>query len=87
MFTIYGPKGTHSEIITSVNRVKYDNTRFENYPGMPDTGDDYAGHTGWQRYRIENVDVGSPAYIIFTVTDVGDDIFSSILAVDALEIK
>ena len=87
MVTIYGPRGSHTEIITSVNRVGRNNSRFTGYPRMPDTGDSYAGHTGWLYYSIENIDVGSPAYIIFTVTDVSDDIYSSILAVDALELK
>jgi len=87
MITIYGTKGTHTEIITSVNRVGYANTSFGSYSKMPDSGDSYAGHTGWQRYHIENINVGNPAYIIFTVTDVGDQDFSSILAVDALELK
>jgi hypothetical protein len=87
MVTIYGPKGTHTEIITSVNRVGHANTIFGNYPRMPDTGDSYAGHTGWQRVSIENINVGNPAYIIFTVTDVGDSGYSSILAIDALELQ
>jgi len=85
MVTIYGPKGVHTEIITSVNRVARKNERFANFPRMPDTGDTYAGHTGWQRCHIENINVGTPAYIIFTVTDVGDTAYSSILAIDALE--
>jgi len=87
MVTIYGPKGSYSEIITSVNKIRNNNIRFSDFPRMPDGGDTYAGHTGWQRYNIEKIDVGVPAYIIFTVTDVSDNIISSILAVDALELK
>jgi hypothetical protein len=87
MVTVYGPNGSHSEIITSVNKIRYNNTGFTNYPGMPDDGDSYAGHTGWLYHSIENINVGNPAYIIFSVTDVGDLIYSSILAVDAVELK
>jgi hypothetical protein len=87
MVTVYGPRGTYTEIITSVNIVRYDNTQFENYPGMPDKGDPYVGHTGWQRYIIENIDVGMPAYITFSVTDVGDIAVTSILAIDSIELK
>jgi len=87
MVTIYGPGGSHTEIITSVNKVRQSNTGFGNYPKMPDGGDSYAGHTGWRRFQIENINVGYPAYIIFSVTDVGDSRLSSILAVDALEMK
>ena len=87
MVTIYGPRGTHSKIITSVNRIGFNNKAFAGYPGMPDDGDLYAGHTEWQHYSIENVNVGNPAFIIFTVTDVGDDVYSSILAIDAIDLK
>jgi hypothetical protein len=83
--TVYGPKGSYSEIITSVNAVGLNNLPFEGYPGMPDGGDDYVGHTGWLLYSANKLSsVGTPAYIIFTVTDVGDRIISSILAVDQL---
>jgi len=85
--TIYGPKGSYSEIITSVNKIGNKNIRFKDYSRMPDDGDSYAGHTGWQRYSMEKINVGVPAYIIFTVTDVSDKILSSILAIDALELK
>jgi hypothetical protein len=87
MVTIYGPKGSHTEIITSVNIIGHNNTYFANYPKMPDAGDEYAGHTGWQRHNVEKIDVGTPAYIIFSITDVGDSVYSSILAVDSLELK
>ena len=87
IITVYGPNGSYSELITSVNTIRYDNLPFEGFPGMPDDGDDYAGHTGWLPYSISASKIGSvgtPAYIIFTVTDVADDILSSILAVDAV---
>jgi len=87
MVTILGPSGSHTEIITSVNKVRFNNFRFSNYPRMPDEGDSYAGQTGWLRHKIDNINVGYPAYIIFTVTDVSDDIYSSILAIDAIELQ
>ena len=83
--TIYGPKGSYSELVSSVNTVGYDNQPFAGFPGMPDGGDSYAGHTDWLPYSISASKIGSigtPAYIIFTVTDVSDHILSSILAVD-----
>ena len=87
MITIHGPLGVHNEIITSVNIIAFENEQFIGYPGMPDTGDFYAGHIGWQRFSIENINVGTPAYIVFSITDVGDDIYSSILVIDALELR
>jgi len=82
MFTISGPKGSYSEFITSVNTIRFDNDPFVGFPGMPDDGDDYAGHIGWTKREINFTKVGTPAYITFTVTDVSDEIYSSILAVD-----
>ena len=87
MLTIYGPRGARNEIITSVNRIAFDNQRFSGYPNMPDTGDAYAGGTGWLPFSVENINVGFPAYIIFTVTDVGDTSYSSILAIDAIDLR
>jgi hypothetical protein len=81
MITVSGPKGSYSEFITSVNIIRFDNTAFD-YPQMPDGGDDYTGHIGWTSRKINFSNVGSPAYITFTVTDVSDRILSSILAVD-----
>lgn len=83
MITVSGPKGAYSEFLTSVNRVRYDNQTFTGL-GMPDDGDEYAGHTGWQGRQITLDDVGTPAYITFIVTDVSDHIYSSILAIDNL---
>ncbi len=81
--TISGPNGSYSEFITSVNKVGFEgNTVFTGFPGMPDGGDDYTGHTGWKQHTIHFPNVGSPAYVTFTVTDVSDHILSSILAVD-----
>ncbi len=84
MITIYGPKGSHSEFITSVNTVRENNQPFTGFPNMPDNGDSYAGHTGWVQRKIDFSQVGTPAYITFIVTDVSDHILSSILAVDNL---
>ena len=83
MITIYGPKGSYSEFLTSVNRIRYDNQQFYGFD-MPDDGDSYAGHTGWQNRQIEINHVGTPAYVTFIITDVGDEVLSSILAVDNL---
>jgi len=49
---------------------------------MPDGGDNFAGQTGWLPFALNNINVGTPAYIICTVSDIGDTIYSSILAID-----
>ena len=84
--TVSGPQGSRSEIITTVNTVGFNNTPFVGFPGMPDMGSS-AGHTGWQVFRMDNLNVGTPAFITFTITDVADDIYSSILAVDAIVLE
>jgi len=85
MVTVYGPKGTYSEFITSVKSVGIaGNTQLTNFPTLPDGGDNYAGHTGWLKRTISFENVGTPAFIIFTITDVRDKQLSSVLAVDSL---
>lgn len=81
--TVIGSEGAYSEFITSVNTVGIDgNTQCEGFPGIPDTGDDYAGATGWINKTINTGNIGTPAYVIFLVTDVADTIYSSVLAID-----
>ncbi|MEZ0543114.1 hypothetical protein [Fibrella arboris] len=83
MFTVYGPKGAYSTFINSVNTIAYANQKIT-YPGMPDGGDSYVGATGWQSKRFTFNDVGSPAFVVYTVTDVSDTRLSTILAIDNL---
>lgn len=83
--TIVGPNGAHSEFLTSVNTIGIDgNTQCIGFPNMPDAGDNYAGATGWTSATMNFQNVGSPAYAIFMVSDVGDTIYSSVLAIDAV---
>ena len=87
MVTVYGPAGTYTEIITSVNAIGYDNLHFQDHPKLPFSWASYAGHTGWKYFKMENLNVGSPAYIIFSITDVGDDAMVSLLAIDAIKLE
>ncbi|MDR2152211.1 MAG: Ig-like domain-containing protein [Helicobacteraceae bacterium] len=82
VITIYGPKGAISKSITSINQIGNLGNGYSGGLSMPDDGDIFAGQLGWTPYSISDIDVGYPAYIIFTVSDVGDDIYSSILAID-----
>jgi hypothetical protein len=81
--TISGPNGSYSGSIATVNTIGTgNNTQCLNFDNMPDDGDAYAGHTGWLNKTFSFNNVGTPAYIIFTVTDVSDEIYSSVLIVD-----
>jgi hypothetical protein len=82
--TIYGPKGSYTERITSVNQVGVAGNTADTIPKLPDGGDNYVGHTGWLRKSISFKNVGTPAFIIFTVTNVADKQLTSILAIDSL---
>ncbi|MAO07462.1 MAG: hypothetical protein CL596_01980 [Alteromonas sp.] len=79
--TVVGPDGVNTSFITSVNTVGKNNTQCIDFPNLPDDGDEYAGETGWVVKNV-NGNVGTPAYLIITVTDVGDEIYSSALTVD-----
>jgi len=81
--TVTGPNGAYTKFITSVNLLgSAGNTQCINFAGLPDDGDSYAGHTGWRNETLTFSNVGTPAYVIFTVTDVADKILSSALALD-----
>ncbi|NRB59189.1 MAG: hypothetical protein HRU50_04520 [Winogradskyella sp.] len=82
LLTIVGDAGVYSQFLTSVNTVGTTNTQCDGFAGMPDDGDPYSGETGWINQSIDVGDVGSSAFIIFTVTDVTDHIFSSALTID-----
>ncbi|GAA0873308.1 hypothetical protein GCM10009117_24550 [Gangjinia marincola] len=85
IITIYGPNGAYSEVIASVNGFGVDNSDCSSFPNMPDGGDGYAGAVGWFTNNESFASVGSPAYIVFTVTDVSDTILSSVLCVDNID--
>ncbi len=83
---VFGANGAHSEFITSVNTIgTAGNQQCGNFPGMPDDGDDYAGSTGWINKVLNFGNVGSEVYVAFIITDVEDEIFSSVLAIDDIK--
>ncbi len=82
---IYGPNGVTAFTITSVNIAgEKGNTQVTGFAGLPDDGDEYAGHTGWKDYSVTGLSVGTPAFVVFVVSDVGDEAYSSALAVDSV---
>jgi len=82
IITVAGPDGSFSDLVTSVNTIGENNTQCDGFPNMPDTGDNYAGSTGWMTKTVNFPNVGQPSFIIFTVTDVSDFIYSSVVAFD-----
>ncbi|NRA92368.1 MAG: Ig-like domain-containing protein, partial [Psychroserpens sp.] len=81
--TVLGDSGAYSEFLTSVNTVgTANNTQCDGFANMPDNGDDYSGETGWITKTINFDNVGDSAFIILTVTDVSDQIYSSALTLD-----
>jgi len=81
--TIVGSNGSHSEFLTSVNTVGIDgNTQCLDFPNMPDDGDKYVGATGWIQKEMNFSELNEPIFVIFTITDVADQIYSSVLSID-----
>lgn len=82
---VFGANGAHSEFITSVNTIgTAGNQQCGNFPGMPDDGDEYSGSTGWINKVLNFGAVGNEVYVAFIITDVQDEIYSSVLAVDGI---
>ena len=85
IISVVGENGAYSEFLTSVNTINTDgNTECSDFPGLPDDGDSYAGATGWISKSINVGSLEGPVYIIFTISDVADTIYSSALTVDAI---
>ena len=85
VLSITGPGGSFTEILTTVNIVGTEgNTECLGIPELTGLGDedDYAGQIGWNDRSIDISGLGSPLTITFTVTDVADELVSSILAID-----
>lgn len=80
---VYGDDGAHTELINSVNLIgESGNTQCTGFPGMPDTGDDYYGATGWMSKTLNFPSVGANAHVIFIATDVTDLIYSTVVGID-----
>ena len=83
---VRGPSGTLSEVIATVNQV---GTVDQIPVALPVTYTDAdfelddAGRTGWQTKSIDISALGGgPIYVSFTVSDIGDEIYSTIIFVD-----
>jgi len=76
--TIDGPNGKVSVSLTSVTKIgKLPEAK--KYSGKYLTG---GYQTGMTQFVLNKINVGTPAYITFMVSDVGDTVVDSILAVD-----
>ncbi|PZR24116.1 MAG: hypothetical protein DI539_01500 [Flavobacterium psychrophilum] len=87
MAVVVGQNGAHVEFVTSVNTIGENVTQCNGFPGMPDDGDDYAGFTGWTSKTINFGSLTGPVYVIFVATDVTDDIYSTVVGIDNLELN
>ncbi|MFD2600732.1 MULTISPECIES: Ig-like domain-containing protein [Flavobacterium] len=87
MAVVVGQNGAHVEFVTSVNTIGENVTQCEGFPGMPDDGDDYAGFTGWTSKTINFGSLTGPVYVIFMTTDVSDDIYSTVVGIDAVSLN
>ncbi len=87
---VHGSRGSEARLVTSVNQVGLEDSVEGAFPSIReaigrDTVDIPPQHTGWRTVSL-TADVGRPVCITFMLTDVGDDIVSSVVALDAIEI-
>jgi hypothetical protein len=79
-----GPNGAVATMIDSVNvvcaRADHEAATF---PGMPDDGDSVYKQTGNRTFTLAGP-VGSPAILSFVVTDVSDEIYSTLVSIDTI---
>jgi hypothetical protein len=88
MVVASGPEGAVARVVDSVNLVcRQDRQVRASFPGLPDDGDDVYKGTPETDEEIDLSSVGSPFSVAFLVTDVGDDILTSVVGVDAIEAR
>lgn len=75
--TIAGPFASVNKILTSVNITGVNDSFPVIFDGLTD-----AEETGWKKQTINISSLGSPITISFTVSDVGDEAFSSVTLID-----
>lgn len=81
-----GPKGAVAKMVNSVNVVCEGGQHGDGtFPTMPDGGDEVYKETGIKSLTLAG-DVGSPAFLAFVVTDVGDSALSSVVGIDRVRI-
>jgi hypothetical protein len=79
-----GPNGAVATMVDSVNVVCARNDHVDGtFPGMPDDGDSVYKETGNRAFTLAGA-VGSPAILSFVVTDVSDDIYSTLVSIDSI---
>jgi Bacterial Ig-like domain/Putative metal-binding motif/von Willebrand factor type D domain len=78
---VSGPEGSLAITLATVNQFS-DTSTLVSVPGM-----DGEEHTGWQSANIDISALGSPITLSFTVSDVGDAIFTSAAFIDNLRFQ
>ena len=80
--SVSGPLGSYSEIVASVNNVGVENSYPVNFAGL-----EGADHTGWLTKTINISPLGSPIIISFEVSDVKDNIVTSVAVIDNINFQ
>ncbi len=79
---ISSPLGGVGGVLTSVNIVGKNGIPTKAF-GLPDQGDPVAKMSGWKQGTIQQPGkLGSKVFLTFIVSDVYDDVYSSVLAID-----
>lgn len=88
MLVASGPEGAVARVVESVNIVcRQDRQVRASFPGMPDDGDEVYKGTAETEEEVDLAAVGSPFSLSFLVTDVGDDILTTVVGVDAVAVR
>jgi len=90
VIAISGPLGSYATVVNSVNKIGVASSEPINLPNsytLKDSTLQDANHTGFLKYEIDISLLGNPIRISFSVSDVGDTIYSSIVFIDNIEFK
>ncbi len=88
--SVSGPTASHSVVVTSVNIVGTTASSPVTLPDAYITADstlDDADNTGWVSKSVDISQLGSPISISFSVSDVGDTIYTTIVFIDNIKFE
>ncbi len=75
-------------MLESVNIAGYQTQMLSRdvFPGFPDGGPGN-GIVGWKEFTVKGLDIKGPVTLTFVLSDVGDNIYSSLLFIDDIKLK
>lgn len=85
--TLWGRDFQKIDIITSINRVKNNNTGlpYKRFASLPEMGDSYAGQSGWNVFEKQGWKHSGQSHASIVISNIKEPVFNSILLIDDIK--